>query len=458
MPPPSGPALPASSPTPPTPRHRVLIADDAEETTLLLSRLLTKAGYECFTAADGADCLQKFDRLGPELVIVDIMMPGVHGMDVLRQIKAGPRGGKTGIIMISARAFEPDKERATALGAFGYLVKPIQRVQLLALVAAFFAGEVRPAPGSIEPTALPAADEIYMPELDSSRGVFRLYGTRGSIPVPGAAVARYGGNTSCLEVRHGTDVVIIDAGTGIRECGIDLARQGPRPLHLFVGHTHWDHIQGFPFFAPAYIPGFELSVYGASGFRKDLKSIFQGQLDYDYFPVDMRDMRAAMTFATLDASPVRIGNINVHWEWAIHPGATVCFKIEIGGIKIGYVTDNEFLRGYLGHPAKALAATDMLSPYRAIIDFFTGVDVLIAEAQYTNEEYLKKIGWGHTSISNACVLAALTGVRKWIVTHHDPIHDDAAVDRKIALIRQVLREIGHEAEVSAGYDGMTLYL
>ena len=291
---------------------------------------------------------------------------------------------------------------------------------LALLIVTAVALDAQPTP---QPTSLPAADEIYMPELDNSRGVLRLYGTRGSVPVPGAAVARYGGNTSCLEVRHGTDVVIIDAGTGIRECGIDLAKQGPRPLHLFVGHTHWDHIQGFPFFAPAYIPGFELSVYGASGFRKDLKSIFQGQLDYDYFPVDMRDMRATMTFATLDASPVRIGNINVHWEWAIHPGATVCFKIEIGGLKIGYVTDNEFLRGYLGHPAKALGATDMLSPYRAIIDFFTGVDILIGEAQYTNEEYLKKIGWGHTSISNACVLAALTGVRKWIVTHHDPIHD-----------------------------------
>ena len=127
-------------------------------------------------------------------------------------------------------------------------------------------------------------------------------------------------------------------------------------------------------------------------------------------------------------------------------------------MKIGYVTDNEFLLGYLGTPAKALANPELLAQDAKIIEFLKGVDILIGEAQYTCEEYIKRIRWGHTSISNACVLAKLTGAKRWYVTHHDPTHDDAAVDRKISLIRQILREIDHPVEVAPAYDGMMIYL
>src|SRR5262249_55639583 len=129
----------------------------------------------------------------------------------LRTLKARPDAAGAGVIIISARAFDPDKERALALGAFGYLVKPIQRQQLLDLLDAYFKGG-GPATAPAPAHALPATDEVYLPELDPTRGTLRLYGTRGSTPVPGSAVARYGGNTACLEVRHGKEVVIIDAG------------------------------------------------------------------------------------------------------------------------------------------------------------------------------------------------------------------------------------------------------
>ena len=446
----------------------MLVADDAPEVCLVVSRLLTKAGYEVQTAEDGAECLDKIASFRPHILIVDIMMPKVHGIDVLRQL--GERGaaahvdGKPiGVVVCSARAFDTDRERAMQLGAIAFLVKPVQKQRLIEVIDAHFSGQpiadppsAAAAPPSPAPAPTPATD-VYLPVLDASRGVLKLWGTRGSISVPGASTIRHGGNTSCLEVRHGDDVVIFDAGTGIREAGMALARGGPRRVHLFVGHTHWDHIQGFPFFAPAYIPGFELFIYGAKGFGKDLKSVFLGQLDAAYFPVDMRAMKAAMNFIELHDNPVRIGGIAVHWEYAFHPGAAICFRIEASGVNIGYVTDNEFLSGYTGHPAKALASPAMLLPYAKLVRFFTGVDILIAEAQYTCDEYLKKIGWGHTSISNACVLAKLAEVKRWYVTHHDPLHDDDAVDRKISLIRQILREIEHPADVAAAYDGMTLY-
>ncbi|MFN0012507.1 MAG: response regulator [Phycisphaerales bacterium] len=451
-------------------RHRVLVADDAPEVCLVVGRLLTKAGYEVATAEDGQECLDKIAAFRPHLVVVDIMMPKVHGIDVLRQLgERGPAGhvdGKPiGVIVCSARAFDSDRERAMQLGAIDFLVKPIQKQRLLEVVGAFLSGAsgVPPAalavnaPGLADAPTLPATKDIYLPDLDASRGTLKLWGTRGSISVPGPTTSRHGGNTSCMEVRHADDVVIFDAGTGIRGAGLALAKGGPRRVHVFVGHTHWDHIQGFPFFAPAYIPGFEIFIYGAKGFGKDLKNVFLGQLDAAYFPVDMRAMKATMTFVELQENPVTIGGIRVFWEYAFHPGAAICFRIEASGSTLGYLTDNEFLSGYIGHPARALATPSMLLPYAKLIRFFSGVEVLIAEAQYTCEEYLKKIGWGHTSVSNACVLAKLAGVKRWYVTHHDPLHDDDAVDRKVNLIRQILREIEHPCEVGAAYDGMTLY-
>ncbi len=459
--------------------HRVLVADDAPEVCLLVSRLLGKAGYQVETAEDGAECLEKVASFRPHMLVVDIMMPKVHGIDVLRQL--GERGlaanidGKPiGVIVCSARAFDADRERAMQLGAIGFLVKPIHKQRLLELIEAHLGGKPGvegpstaggPAPHAADTPALPATQDVYLPELDSSRGVLRLWGTRGSIPAPGAAHMRHGGNTASLEVRHGEDVVIIDAGTGIREAGMALAKGGPRRVHLFIGHTHWDHIQGFPFFAPAYISGFELYIYGASGFGKDLESVFHGQLDRDYFPVDMREMKSTMHFHKLDG-PVRIGGasgsarspIEVYWDFAFHPGATIGFRIHVAGKRIGYLTDNEFLRGYVGAPAPATQRPDLLTDYDAQVRFFSGLDLLVSDAQYTNEEYLKKIGWGHTSVSNACVLAALTRPKRWLLTHHDPAHDDATLDRKLALVRQELAKLGHDIEVANAYDGMAVYL
>ena len=283
---------------------------------------------------------------------------------------------------------------------------------------------------------------------------FRLWGTRGSIPISGAKFVRHGGNTSCVEVAEAEERIILDAGSGIRELGLELAKRGPRKLHLFITHTHWDHIQGFPFFAPAYIPGFELNIYGAVGFKKDLGSIFRGQLDSDYFPVQFEDMRAAVVFHALDKPPLRIGRFTVSWEPTHHPAVTLAYKISTATQTFGYVSDNEFLYGYTGSPQGIDAGSPLVLPHRRLVEFLRGVDLLVAEAQYTNEEYLKKIGWGHSSISSACLLAKLAGINHWLVTHHDPQHDDDYLDYKLNLTKEVLRSIEHPMEVRHGYDGL----
>jgi CheY-like chemotaxis protein/phosphoribosyl 1,2-cyclic phosphodiesterase len=444
-----------------TPKRRILVADDVPGTVEFLAEMLTQRGYEVATAEDGEQCLERVRSFEPDLVILDIMMPKVHGIDVLKQIRADGTRKDIGFIVCSARSFSVDLKSVRDLGAFDFLMKPFEFQSILEKIEAYFAG--RPprrgglsGAGVIVPTVGQNA-EPYRPTLKTATGFWRLWGTRGSIPVSGPRFARHGGNTSCLEVRAGGDMCIIDAGSGIRDLGLQLMAEGPRKIPLLIGHTHWDHIQGFPFFVPAYVPGFEFEIYGASGFGKSLDQLFSGQLDRDYFPVEMHDMSARLNFRTLGENPVRFGKIAVYWELMNHPGATVGFRIEAEGQRIGYVTDNEFLKGYVGTPIGMTQDSELVQPYERIVQFVADVDVLVLESQYTNEEYPKKIGWGHSMLSNACLLAKLARAKRMVVTHHDPMHDDDFLQTKLNLTRQILKELDHPIEVANAFDGYTGY-
>lgn len=446
-----------------TSTRRILVADDVPGTVEFLSEILTRHGYEVATAEDGEECLRLVKAFAPDLVLLDIMMPKVHGIDVLKIVRGDRSLKDVGFIVCSARSFSVDLKSARDLGAFDFLMKPFEIQTVMEKVEAFFAGHSprgampTPAASAASPPAAAPEPEPYCPNLETARGYWRMWGTRGSIPVSGPRFARHGGNTSCLEIRAGEDLCIIDAGSGIRDLGLQLVKEGPRKIPLLIGHTHWDHIQGFPFFVPAYVPGFEFEIYGASGFGKSLAQLFSGQLDRDYFPVEMNDMAAQLAFRTLSENPVQVGKIAVYWELMNHPGATVGFRIEVEGQRIGYITDNEFLKGYLGSPLGLRGDSEIVVPYQRIIQFVSDVDVLILEAQYTNEEYSKKIGWGHSMLSNACLLTKLARARRLVVTHHDPMHDDEFLQTKLNLTRQILRELDYPIEVSNGFDGYTGY-
>lgn len=442
------------SPTPAIPAKRILLAEDTDALSTLMIQLLGDAGYEVALARDGEECLAQIAAFHPHLVILDLMMPRLHGVEVLRRLREEPGTRDLGVIVCTARAFKTDFDAAAELGAYAFLRKPHGNAQLLEVVAAFFAGLPAP-PKSAVP--LPAGD-AYTPPLETDRGRIAFWGSRGSIPTPGAAFMRHGGNTSCLQIEHGGEILIFDAGSGIRELGLELVKGGPRRIHLFITHTHWDHIQGFPFFLPAFVPGFQIVVYGAEGFGKSLEAVFRGQLDQDYFPVQMDDLNAAIEFRHLTPDPVQVGEVTVTWEYAQHPGATVGYKADVAGTTVTWFPDNEFLFGYLGSPEDLKPGDARLAPYRRVIDFLTGADILIHEAQYLATEYPTKVGWGHSSVSNACLLAGLAGVRRWVVTHHDPTHDDRTLERKLNLTRQQLARLGHAIPVSHAYDGMAEYL
>jgi phosphoribosyl 1,2-cyclic phosphodiesterase/CheY-like chemotaxis protein len=435
-------------------KGRILIGEDLRTLSCHMQAELERHGYTVELAVDGDEVLRKVGVFQPDLIVLDIMMPKHHGIAVLKDLRADSATSKIGVLICTARDTPGDAEVCRELGAADLLIKPFESAALIAKVEEYFSRRHR-ASNALGLTPADAPSAPFSQTLADALGRYTLWGARGSTPVPGARFLRHGGNTSCLSFECSGETVIFDAGTGIRELGLELTREGCRKLHLFITHTHWDHIQGFPFFTPAYTPGFEIVIYGAEGFGKDLRSVFRGQLDRDYFPVQMEDMNAQIEFRNLTENPVTAGSARVYWEFAQHPGATVGYKIEVAGRKIAWVPDNEFLQGYSGPPETITRDHALVAPYGKMIDFLADAEVVIHEAQYTPEEYPMKMRWGHSSVANAAVLMKLAGVKRWIITHHDPGHDDAFLEFKLNVTRRILERIGHPIQVSHAYDGLT---
>jgi phosphoribosyl 1,2-cyclic phosphodiesterase len=254
-----------------------------------------------------------------------------------------------------------------------------------------------------------------------------FWGTRGSIPTPGRMTEKYGGNTPCVSIIHKDINIIIDAGSGIRNLGIDImdGEFGPNTdslsMHLFISHTHWDHIQGMPFFSPMYSTGNKFVIYGSPNKERFLESILRDQMDSDYFPVGMQALGADLSIKELSNESLQLGEVTVDWqEQVFHPGGSVRYRFNINGKKIVYASDVEIDRIY--YPEKM---TDNLEKMgKEYLEFIDGADLLIADGQYTEDEYTYKSGWGHTSIPVIIEAAYRAGVKQVAMFHHDPVHSD----------------------------------
>src|SRR5919108_1671101 len=255
--------------------------------------------------------------------------------------------------------------------------------------------------------------------------LLRFWGTRGSIPTPGRGTTLYGGNTSCVEVRadDGT-VIILDCGTGARPLGLDLLSRGPSlpQMHILVTHTHWDHIQGFPFFLPAYLAGTRLTVYGARGLDRTLEGSLSGQMQHTYFPVQLQELRAKIDFVEVAEERFKLGSFRVTTQFLNHTAPTMGYRLESGHLKVVYATDHEpFCWAPLnGHGVHAL---DHPGDERHI-EFMAKADLVIHDSQYVDGEYPAKRGWGHSPIEYVIDVAVRAKVKRLALFHHDPLHSD----------------------------------
>lgn len=282
----------------------------------------------------------------------------------------------------------------------------------------------------------------------------RFWGTRGSIATPGPQTTHFGGNTSCVEVRtdDGT-LIILDCGTGARELGLHLLRAEPRPLrlHLFIGHTHWDHIQGFPFFNPAFLPDTELNLYAPRDFQQSLEEALARQMQYPYFPVKLNDLRSLIHYTELEEGFLRVGNVLVETQYLNHTAPTIAYRLSSAGTTMAYVTDHE--------PFWNPTARRFQHPGdQRHIEFLKGADLIIHDAQYTQEEYRSKVGWGHSTIEYATDVALAAGATRLALFHHDPSHDDVTMQYLEEAARA--RVAGHTGtlEVFAAAEGLALHV
>jgi phosphoribosyl 1,2-cyclic phosphodiesterase/CheY-like chemotaxis protein len=286
----------------------------------------------------------------------------------------------------------------------------------------------------------------------------RFWGTRGSIARPGPATLRHGGNTSCVEVvaDDGT-LVVLDCGTGAHELALDLRRRARRPAtgHVLIGHTHWDHIQGFPFFEPLYDPSARWEIYAPGDRDGDLQRTFAGQMSPEHHPIALGDLKAGVDFHVLKEGNFRIGAIRVTAQYLHHPALTLGYRLEVDGRSLVYATDHE----PHASPAQDAAGAAPIHPEdRRHIAFLSGADLVIHDAQYTLAEYPARRGWGHTPVETAVDYAIAAGARRLALFHHDPERDDAAVDALVLLARNRAAAAGATLEVLAAAEGLELEL
>jgi len=437
-------------------KKRVLIVDKSDEFVRVLQEA-EKCDYEIAYAKNGEEALAKLTSFHPNLVITGLMVPGMDGIEIVRRVRAHPQTAKSGIILVSYQPLIQVYHAAIEQGANYFQERPCPDEKIRDLAQRWFDGVLKPDPFHHPSYADLEGEHCYVPRIHTPDHYIRFWGTRGSSPVAGSEYVRYGGNSPCLEVRSGDDLIIIDAGTGIRPLGEQLARQGIRHVHLFLGHTHWDHIIGFPFFAPLYNENCKIDIWAPVGYEKSVRELFVEMLTYTYFPVRLEDIRAKITFHELrDSQTVEIGRLRIHAHYAFHPGSTLCFKVETGKTTFGYVTDNEVLLGFHGHPNAVEPDDPRLDPHRSLIQFLQNVDILVHEAQYDSFEYLDKVGWGHSSISNAAVLVKYCEPKEWIVTHHDPRHTDKDLHEKREVHSDVLADCKVSCYVRMAFDGFML--
>lgn len=432
----------------------VLLIEADAESRKRVGRLFARHDWDIIEAEDGAAGIDLALSQQPNVIVCDLLLPRISGLQVCRAIReklSAPR-----IIIVAGRIYDIDRKAVLEAGGDDYFVKPLTWKK-------FFAAIKRPRRPRGKLT--PRQSRTLKVHPPSTR--IKFWGVRGSIPVPGPSTIGYGGNTTCVEVRTDGEIIILDAGSGIRELGLALEQEfgaAPISLTLLLTHTHWDHIQGLPFFLPAYKAKNSIRVLGYEGARAGLATILAAQMEVPFFPVSWKDLPGTIRINELKKMEFSVGKVKVRARFVNHPGICVGYRLFTRDGSIAFLPDNEPFE-----PLKLkLAARDGIHPQKAraqaavqrsrLVEFLKDTDILILDAQYTDEKYQEHIGWGHGALSRVVSLALEARAKKLFLFHHDPGHDDHKIDEMLERARFLVVESGRKLEVEAAREGVELWL
>lgn len=433
--------------------NSALIIDDDSDFRGLVGEVLRAAGWQALHADNGERGLELAREHRPRLVICDLLMPRSNGFQVCRALRADPNFLATRILVTTGRAYEADRKAALEAGADEYLTKPFDLTQFSKLVRRL-TEPAAPVPANPLPTA-------------SNEGAWlKFWGVRGSIATPGPSTVHYGGNTSCVEVRTQGEILILDAGTGLRPLGRALTSEfkgHPLALNLLLSHTHWDHIQGLPFFQPLYQPDNRIRILGYEGARSGLFNVLSSQMESPYFPVGLSELPSNVQIEELRDLEFRIGHVHVEAYFANHPGICVGYRIATPEGSIAFFPDNEPPHR-LKHSSRKIESFDTArtafakTESRKLAEFIRDVDVLILDCQYDTEEYESHRGWGHGCVDDVVRLAVEANAKRLYLFHHDPDHDDAKITAMVEHARALAAASGSALQIEAAREGLKVEL
>jgi phosphoribosyl 1,2-cyclic phosphodiesterase/CheY-like chemotaxis protein len=443
----------------------VLIIDDDPVVGLILNRTLVRDGWRVIEAKDGEAGLKLAQEHHPDLVICDLLMPRTNGFAVCRALRQdGAFPAK--IIATSTSAYESDHNSVLACGADAFAMKPVEPKLFLKIVRRVMTASgpiAKKSPGRRRHAGKPAATLL----TNDGTTTIRFWGVRGSIPTPGPETAHYGGNTACVEVRADGELIVLDAGTGIRNLGLSLQQEAAgRPVRatLLITHTHWDHIQGFPFFIPAYHSQNEVRVFGYEEARSGLEAVFRSQMENPYFPVSLSQMPSHIQIREQREMMFDIGPVKVRAAFANHPGICVGYRLESRAGTVVFIPDHEpFSRFKLHSMGATTPAPERVHDFvrqhdQKMVEFIRGADVLIMDAQYDTPEYRHHVGWGHSCVEDTVATALAAGVRRLYLFHHDPGHNDRKIHAMVAEAKRLVKSAGATLVVEGAREGAACVL